>query len=37
MANSKMITRYDTTTHTWMLGYYSGWRWITVGSWKNAA
>lgn len=35
--NKMMITRYETKTQTWLLGYYSGWRWITVGSWKEAA
>ena len=34
---NKMVTRYDTATQTWLMGYYSGWRWVTVASWKNAA
>lgn len=35
MNNVKMITRYDTTTSRWIMGYYQNWRWVTVASWKN--
>lgn len=37
MNKVNMITRYDIATQTWILGYYSAWRWITVASWKHAA
>lgn len=35
MNNVKMITRYDTITSRWIMGYYNNWKWITLASWKH--
>lgn len=35
MNNVKMITRYDTITSRWIMGYYHNWMWTTVASWKH--
>ncbi len=37
MSNRKMITKYDTIANRWVMGYYTGWTFITVATWSAAA
>ena len=37
MLSHSMITKYDTATNRWVMGYYLNWKFVTVATWSAAA